>query len=179
MANVAVRNWRFLYKMGISGCHWFEGLGNYMQVRKLALCGADSPTIGPDSPTVLTVKILFTYPGKSTEEQGHLGRGELMSVPFASTNASFASNSPTCSRAAGFDASRDIAGIILNRWGTRTSAPRPGFSLERRQARARRSAARAPFGRIAFANTDLSGVADHRSRLSRLIAPSGSCWIRS
>ena len=36
MANVAVRNWRFLYKMGISGCQWFEGLGNYMQVRKLA-----------------------------------------------------------------------------------------------------------------------------------------------
>jgi spermidine dehydrogenase len=47
VANVAVRNWRFLYKMGISGCQWFEGLGNYMQVRKLALCGADSPTISP------------------------------------------------------------------------------------------------------------------------------------
>ena len=27
LANVAVRNWRFLYKMGISGCQWFEGLG--------------------------------------------------------------------------------------------------------------------------------------------------------
>ena len=37
MANVAVRNWRFLYKMGISGCQWFEGIGNYLQVRKLAL----------------------------------------------------------------------------------------------------------------------------------------------
>ena len=49
MANVAVRNWRFLYKMGISGCQWFEGLGNYMQVRTLAICGADAPTIGPDS----------------------------------------------------------------------------------------------------------------------------------
>ena len=46
MANVAVRNWRFLYKMGISGCQWFEGLGNYLQVRKLAICGADAPTIG-------------------------------------------------------------------------------------------------------------------------------------
>src|SRR5580692_6112274 len=47
LANVAVRNWRFLYKMGISGCQWFEGLGSYLQIRKLALCGADSPTIGP------------------------------------------------------------------------------------------------------------------------------------
>ena len=60
MANVAVRNWRFLYKMGISGCQWFEGLGSYLQVRKLATCGADSPTIGPDSPMVLTLKVLYT-----------------------------------------------------------------------------------------------------------------------
>ena len=34
MANVAVRNWRFLYQMGMSGCRWFEGIGNYMEVRK-------------------------------------------------------------------------------------------------------------------------------------------------
>ena len=65
VANVAVRNWRFLYKMGISGCQWFEGLGSYMQIRKLALCGTESPTIGPDSPVVLTVKVLYMYPGKS------------------------------------------------------------------------------------------------------------------
>src|SRR5262249_54806709 len=42
MANVAVRNWRFLYKMGITGCRWFEGVGNYMEVRKLALTGIES-----------------------------------------------------------------------------------------------------------------------------------------
>ena len=36
MANVAVRNWRFLHKMGITGCRWFEGIGNYMDVRRLA-----------------------------------------------------------------------------------------------------------------------------------------------
>ncbi len=74
MANVAVRNWRFLYKMGISGCQWFEGLGNYLQVRKLATCGADSATIGPDSPIVLTLKVLYSYPGLRTDEQGHRGR---------------------------------------------------------------------------------------------------------
>ena len=38
VANVAVRNWRFLYKMGISGCQWFDGLGSYIQIRKVALC---------------------------------------------------------------------------------------------------------------------------------------------
>jgi spermidine dehydrogenase len=37
MANVALRNWRFLYKMGISGFRWFEGFGNYTEVRRTAL----------------------------------------------------------------------------------------------------------------------------------------------
>src|SRR5437016_1700530 len=37
MANVAVRNWRFLYKMGMSGARWFGGTGSYMVVRSLAV----------------------------------------------------------------------------------------------------------------------------------------------
>ena len=40
MANVAVRNWQFLYKMGISGCQWFEGVGNYTQVCRTSLTGS-------------------------------------------------------------------------------------------------------------------------------------------
>ena len=28
MANIAVRNWRWLYNMGVSGCRWFGGLGD-------------------------------------------------------------------------------------------------------------------------------------------------------
>src|SRR5439155_881769 len=63
MANVAVRNWRFLYQMGISGCRWFEGLGNYLSVRKLATVANVPPTCGPDAPTVLTIKVLFAAPG--------------------------------------------------------------------------------------------------------------------
>ena len=70
MANVALRNWRFLYKMGISGFRWFEGIGNYAEVRKTALIGADSSTISPDSPIVLNLKILYSYPGMANCESG-------------------------------------------------------------------------------------------------------------
>src|SRR5204862_2663494 len=70
MANIAVRHWRFLYKMGMSGCRWFGGLGDYLSVRKMALVGNESRTIGPDSPTVLTIKVLFAQPGLSIAEQG-------------------------------------------------------------------------------------------------------------
>jgi spermidine dehydrogenase len=66
----------------------------------------------------------------------------------------------------GFDASRDIAGIILNRWGHAYLSPAPGFFFGNGSQPAPSDVLRAgPFGRIAFANTDLSGVADHRSSI--------------
>ena len=82
MANVAVRNWRFLYNMGMAGCRWFGGTGDYMEVRKMSTLGPYSPTISPDSPIVLTLKILYAYPGLPTDQQGHRGRAEMLSTSF-------------------------------------------------------------------------------------------------
>jgi spermidine dehydrogenase len=63
----------------------------------------------------------------------------------------------------GFDARRDIAGIILNRWGHAYLSPQPGFFFGRDgQPAPREILRRAPHGRIAFANTDLAGAMDHR-----------------
>jgi spermidine dehydrogenase len=166
VANVAVRNWRFLYKMGISGCQWFEGLGNYMQVRKLALCGADSPTISPDSPVVLTIKVLYSYPGKSAEQQGHMGRAEMISTPFREYERQIRQQFTDMFARSGFDASRDLAGIILNRWGHAYASPAPGFYFGKDGKPAPGDVLRAaPFGRITFANTDLSGTPDHKSSI--------------
>jgi spermidine dehydrogenase len=165
MANVAVRNWRFLYNMGISGCRWFEGVGNYMEVRKVATIGADS-TISPDSPTVLNLKVLYSYPGLSTEEQGIRGRGELLGTSFRDYERRIRAQFSDMFSRYGFDAGRDIAGIILNRWGHAYLNPQPGFFFGRNGKPAPGEVLRAaPFGRIAFANTDLSGIMDHRSAI--------------
>jgi len=166
MANVAVRNWRFLYKMGISGCQWFEGLGNYVQVRKLATCGANAPTIGPDSPVVLSIKVLYPYPGQPTEQQGNMGRAELLSTSFRDYESQIRRQFSDMFSRSGFDPARDVAGIILNRWGHAYLSPAPGFFFGKDGHPAPGEVLRAaPFGRIAFANTDLSGVADHRSSI--------------
>ena len=63
VANVAVRNWRFLYKLGISSATWFEGFGRYVNIRKCATFGMDTPNVGPDLPTVLTLFVDFAKPG--------------------------------------------------------------------------------------------------------------------
>jgi spermidine dehydrogenase len=68
--------------MGISGFRWFEGIGNYAEVRRTALLGSDSARISPDSPIVLNLKVLYSYPGVPVADQGNRGRGEMLTTPF-------------------------------------------------------------------------------------------------
>jgi spermidine dehydrogenase len=166
MANVAVRNWRFLYKLGISGCRWFGGIGDYMEIRKMSTIGPYAATISPDSPVVLTLKILYTYPGVPTAQQGHRGRAEMLSTPFREYERQIREQFTEMFAQSGFDARRDIAGIILNRWGHAYLSPQPGFFFGRDGKSAPREVLRnAPFGRITFANSDLAGTMDHRSSI--------------
>ena len=163
MANVAVRNWRFLYKMGMSGCRWFEGFGNYMDVRRFAVMSGENASTSPDLPTVLTLKVLYSYPGYSTEEQGNRGRREMLSTSFAQYEKQIRDQFSEMFAAGGFDAQREIGGIILNRWGHAYLSPQPGFFFGKSGKPAPREVLRnTPFGRIAFANTDLAGAMDHR-----------------
>jgi spermidine dehydrogenase len=164
MASVAVRNWRFLYNKGLSGCRWFGGaVGDYMEVRKLALTGDVAPTISPDSPIVLSLKCLYAYPGLPTEEQGNRGRMEMLSTSYRDYERRIRQQFTNMFAGTDFDAQRDIAGIILNRWGHAYLSPQPGFFFGKNGQPAPREILRkAPFGRIAFANTDLAGAMDHR-----------------
>jgi spermidine dehydrogenase len=166
MANVAVRNWRFMYKLGMTGCRWFEGIGNYIALRKMAVVGGTSPTFGPDSPTVLTIKTLYAQPGLPIGEQGSRGRAEMLSKSFAQYERALREQLGDMFAAGGFDPRRDIAGIILNRWGHAYVNPQPGFFFGVDGKPAPRDVLRQqPHGRITFANTDLSGAMDHRNSI--------------
>jgi spermidine dehydrogenase len=166
MANVAVRNWRFLERLGISGCRWFEGVGSFLQVRRSPIAETDSPTIDPDQPTVLNLKVIYPSPGLPTEQQGHIGRAQMLSTPFREYERQIREQFTEMFGRAGFDAARDIAAIILNRWGHAYVSPQPGWYYGTNGNPAPRDVLRAaPFGRIAFANTDLSGNMDHRSSI--------------
>jgi spermidine dehydrogenase len=166
IANVAVRNWRFLEKLGISGCRWFEGLGTFLQVRKVATCGTELPTIHPSQPAVLTLKVIYPTPGLPIEEQGKRGRMELLATSFRDYERQIRQQFDDMFSRAGFDPGRDIAGIVLNRWGHAYVSPPPGWYYGSNGKPGPRDILRgAPFGRIAFANTDLSGNMDHRSSI--------------
>ena len=164
IANVAVRNWRFLYKLGFSSAQWFEGLGSFTSVHKVPLFSGAPPTFGPDSPTVITLKVLFCHPGKPIEEQGNLGRMELLSTSYREYEREIREQLTLMFGQSGFDARRNIAGIVLNRWGHAYVNPQPGFFFGKDGKPAPREILRAaPFGRVAFANTDLSATPDHKT----------------
>jgi len=163
MANVAVRNWRFLKKLGITGCRWFDGFGSELNLYRSATVGPVDPVLTPDSPIVLTLKVLFPTPGLPTREQGARGRAQMLATSFREYEFRIREQLTRMFAVAGFDPRRDIAAIILNRWGHAYLSPQPGFFFGKDGKPAPRDVLRgAPFGRIAFANTDLAGAMDHR-----------------
>ena len=161
-ANVAVNNWRFLYRLGISGGSWFEGFGTGTSVLKAVTYGADSQTVGPDSPAILTLDHPLIYPGLPIEVQTVRGRMELLSNSFQSYERQIRETLNERFSRSGFDSRSDIGGIALNRWGHALLAPQPGFFFGKDGKPAPRDLIRdQAFGRIAFANTDLGGGGSH------------------
>jgi spermidine dehydrogenase len=167
VASVAVRHWRFLHDRGIFQCRWFEGIGDYVAVRRMATFGPVAPTISPDAPVVLTLKILFSYPGQPLAEQVARGRAELLDTPYREYERRIREQLVAMFGATGFDAGRDMAGLVLNRWGHAYLSPQPGFFFGADGQPAPGEVLRKnPAGRVAFANSDVTGIMDHRASIT-------------
>jgi spermidine dehydrogenase len=90
----------------------------------------------------------------------------MLGTSFAQYERAFRQQLGDMFAAGGFDPRRDIAGIILNRWGHAYVNPQPGFFFGVDGKPAPRDVLRnRPHGRIAFANTDLAGAMDHRNSI--------------
>ena len=83
---------------------------------------------------------------------------------------------------AGFDAQRDIAGIVLNRWGHAYFTPPLGFFFGQPAAH---ELLRKPHGRIVFAHSELQGnmnmahaMLEGRRGALQAIDLMSSCWFR-
>jgi spermidine dehydrogenase len=166
VASVAVRNWRFLHDRGIHECRWFEGIGNYVALARVATFGPVGPTIAPDAPAALTLKILFSYPGQPLAVQVARGRAELLSTPYREYERRIRAQLTDVFGSSGFDARRDMAGLVLNRWGHAYLSPQPGFFFGTAGQLAPGEVLRGnPVGRVAFANSDVTGIMDHRASI--------------
>jgi spermidine dehydrogenase len=160
MVNIALRNWRFLDKLGISAARWFEGTGFYCNIRKPMLWGGGTPApFHPDKPIVMTMYVAFPRATLPLEAQGPDARMELYSTPYAEYEKRIVRQLETMFASAGFNAQRDIAGMVLNRWGHAFVTPPPGFYF-------------APKGEIAAADLP-------KHRLGRIAWAPGADWAGS
>ncbi|HMV48332.1 MAG TPA: FAD-dependent oxidoreductase [Blastocatellia bacterium] len=157
VANVALTNWRFLYKLGVTACRYSGGFGDFCSIRRPMWVGNQHPPLDPDKPTVMTFYISFYQPGLSIQQQGARGRAALLSTPFREYERRLREQMTTLFAASGFNARKDIAGIVLNRWGHPYVCTPPGFYFGRNGQPAPREIVKQRFGRIAFGHAELEG----------------------
>jgi spermidine dehydrogenase len=156
MVSVALRNWRFLDKLGFSAARWFHGTGFYCSVRKPVSWGSGpSVPFHPDKPIIMTLYAPFPRPELPLEGQGPNARAELYATSYADYERSIVSQLQQMFGAGGFDARRDIAGIVLNRWGHAFVTPPPGFFFAPPGQIAPVHIVKEPIARIAFGQSGL------------------------
>lgn len=157
VANVALSNWRFLHKLGVTACRWDEGFGSSCNIRQTMLVGRHQPTLDPDKPTVLTFYVPFHRPGHSVKAQVSAGRAELLNTSYADYEKQIINQMNRLFAATGFVPKRDVKGIILNRWGHAFIVPEPGFFFDTQDRVAPRNVVMKGYGRITFGHGELEG----------------------
>ena len=161
--NVAVRHWRYMEKLGISCARWFEreGFGWYTGLRApMVIDGVHMP-LDPAKPTMLTFYIPFTFAvsqsGMPLDQQAVGARNTLFSMSYRDIERKIREQLTAMFGDYGFDAKRDIAGVISNRWGHAYVVPQPGFYFGRDGRPAPREVVKQGYGRVRFGHSELSG----------------------
>jgi spermidine dehydrogenase len=158
VVNVALRHWRFMERLGISAARWFEGFGWFANFRQPMILGTSSQPLDPSQPIVLTLYVPYTRnTGRSLQEQVVLGRSELFATSYRDFELQIRAQLTRLFGDHGFDARRDIAAIVLNRWGHAYVVPQPGFYFGVDGAKPPRAIIAAGFGKIAFGHSELTG----------------------
>jgi spermidine dehydrogenase len=157
--NVALNNWRALYKLGYSTCSWRGGFGFTANIRRPVHIGDYRPPLDPDLPTLFTFYVPFPQRGLPLVEQGRVARAKLYATSYREFETQIRRQMVTLFASAGFDPKRDIAGIVINRWGHAYANAGPGFFYGLDGKPAPRDVLRRPTGNLTFAHTELAGIA--------------------
>ena len=113
--------------------------------------------LDPAKPTVLTLFIPFPVPGVPLAEQAVASRMQLFGMSFADIERKIREQFTEMFAEFGFDARRDIAGIIANRQGHAYAVSPPGFYFGNEGRPSPSDEIREGFGRIRFGHSELTG----------------------
>jgi len=160
IVNIALTNWRFMAKLGITAAHSFmsDGIGQTLNIRRPMVFGRYDPPLDPSKPIVLTSYVGFPKRGLLAREQAAAARWNLLAKTYRDYETLIRRHLSELFAGAGFDARRDIAGIVLNRWGHSYVVPEPGFYFGKDGRTAPHEVLTQRTGRMAFGHSELNGV---------------------
>jgi spermidine dehydrogenase len=179
IVNVALTNWRFLYRLGAPAVRWMDDgtmFGYCANIRRDMVIGDYNPPLDPEKPTLLTFYMGLYTPGHSAEMQGSMGRMRLLSTSYADYERTVRRQMTEMFGDLGFDAKRDIAGIILNRWGHARVIQPPGFYYGVKGKPSPREVVAKGYGRIAIGHSELNGAQNYTGAFQHAKRCADEAW---
>jgi spermidine dehydrogenase len=158
--HVALRNWTSFANLGIHQIVAPGGYHTYTALDFPVSLGKYKFPSKPEEPAVLFMLRTPCKPGLPVRDQNRAGRTELLQTPYNKFERNIRDQLARMLGGAGFDPSRDIEGIIVNRWAHGYAFTPFGLDLPQWKAGQEPWVlGRQPFGRIAIANSDAGASA--------------------
>ena len=158
--HVALRNWEPFAKLNV---HHIVAPGSYHTYTALDFpvsLGSYGFPASPSEPAVLFMLRTPCKPGLNQREQNRAGRRELMDTPFSTFERNIRDQLGRMLGVAGFDSTRDIEGITVNRWAHGYAfTPNPLFDPDWKEEDKPWVIGRKRVGRIVIANSDAGASA--------------------
>jgi spermidine dehydrogenase len=161
IVNVALRQWRFLYDLDVTACRWFDdadGFGYCCNLRQNMVTARHAHPLHPDKPAVLSFYLGLPVPGLPAATQGMAARARLLNTPYAEFEFLIRRQMLRLFGASGFNPKRDIAAIVLNRWGHARLVEPPGFHYGIDGKPSPLERVRQGYGRISIGHSELNGA---------------------
>src|SRR5574341_559660 len=109
VANVALTNWRFFHRLGITAAIWDRNEGDFgytCNMRNPMRVGSYQPPRDPEQPAMLTFYTPFHRPGLPLKEQTTLGRMELLNTSYPEFERQISGQMMKLFASSGFDPGR-------------------------------------------------------------------------
>jgi spermidine dehydrogenase len=159
--NVLVRNWRAFVNLKVSSIAAPMSFHHQVSLDFPVSLGGYRHARDPNEPMVLHLVHVPGAPnqGFDARTQFRIGQGKLYAMTFADFEARIRDDLDRMLGSGGFSSARDIAAITVNRWPHGYSYVANSLYDPDDYDATVLKAARAPFGRVAIANTDAGGDA--------------------
>jgi len=158
--SVALRDWQAFKRLGVRQIYAPGGYYTSLVLNPTVDIGAYKSPRSPAEPNLIRMTRTPCRPGLTEHEQNKAGQAELLATPFEAFERNIRDQLGRMLGAGGFDPAAGITAITVNRW-PHGYAPEHNSLFEPNLPASEQPhvIGRAPFGRIAIANSDSGGGA--------------------